>query len=349
LRVFRILVATGMVAAVMVLRAAAADVSGAGATFPYPIYAKWAEAYQKETGTPVAYRPIGSAEGIRQVQDKAVTFAATDMPLPAADLATGGLLQFPMLTAGVVAVVNLEGIKPGDLVLDGATLARIFLGEIRSWNDAAIRKLNPNTKLPSQAINAVHRSDGSGTTFLFTDYLSKLSPIWRSRVGSATAIEWPVGVGAAGNDGVASAVARTKGSLGYVEYAYARQHKLTYTKLVNRDGKTVAPSLASFAAAASNADWEATPGFGVVLTNEPGATSWPMAGATFILVHRQPNDPAAAAAALKFFDWAYAKGGKMAEELDYVPMPAAVVSAVQRLWAAQIKDSAGKPVFTATK
>jgi phosphate transport system substrate-binding protein len=349
LRAFRTLAATGMVAAAMVLRAVAADVSGAGATFPYPIYAKWAEAYKKETGAVVEYRPIGSGEGIRQVQDKAVTFAATDMPLPAADLERGGFVQFPMLTAGVVPVVNIDGVKPGDLVLDGATLARIFLGEIRSWNDPAVRKLNPNTKLPSQAISAVHRSDGSGTTFLFTDYLSKLSPLWRSRVGSTTAVEWPVGAGAAGNDAVANAVARTKGGIGYVEYAYARQHKLTTTKLVNRDGKTVAPSLASFAAAASNANWESTPGFGVVLTNEPGATSWPITGATFILLHRQPNDPALAAAALKFFDWAYGKGGKLAEELDYVPMPAAVVAAVQRLWAAQIKDAAGKPVYTAPK
>src|SRR5262245_15145367 len=349
LRVFLSFAAASVAAGVMVAPAAAADISGAGATFPYPIYAKWAEASRKETGIGVSYQPIGSGDGIRRIQAKEVTFAATDMPLPAADLEAGGLLQFPMLTAGVVAVVNIEGVKPGDLVLDGATLASIFLGEVKAWNDSAIRKLNPNAKLPSQAIGVVYRSDGSGTTFLFTDYLAKMSPIWRSRVGSTTAVEWPIGTGAAGNEGVASRVAGTKGSIGYVEYAYARQNKLTYSNLLNREGKTVAPSLASFAAAANNANWEGTPGFGVILTNEPGAATWPVTGATFILMPKQPNDAAAAAAALKFFDWAYAKGGKMAEELDYVPMPGSVVAAVRRLWAAQIKDASGKPLFVPPK
>jgi phosphate transport system substrate-binding protein len=349
LRAFRSLAAAGVAAAAMIAPAAAADVSGAGATFPYPIYAQWAEAYKKETRNGVSYRPIGSADGIRQVQSREVTFAATDMPLPAGDLESAALVQFPMLTAGIVAVVNIDGVNPGDLVLDGATLARIFLGEVRAWNDPAIRKLNPNAKLPSQAIGVVYRSDGSGTTFLFTDYLGKMSPLWRSRVGSTTAVEWPIGAGAAGNEGVASSVARMKGSIGYVEYAYARQNGLTYSKLVNRDGKTVSPSLASFAAAANNANWEGAPGFGVVLTNEPGAATWPIAGATFILMPKQPNDVAAAGAALKFFDWAYAKGGKMAEELDYVPMPANVVAAVHRLWAAQIKDPTGKPIYTPPK
>jgi phosphate transport system substrate-binding protein len=324
---------------------AAADISGAGATFPYPIYAKWAETYSKETGIAVNYQPIGSSDGIGQVRSKVVTFAATDMPLGIGELDTGDLVQFPTLTAGVVAVVNIDGVRPGDLTLDGATLARIFLGEVKAWNDPAIRKLNPNAKLPSQAIGVVYRSDGSGTTFLFTDYLSKMNPLWRSKVGSSTAVEWPLGVGAAGNDGVASSVARMKGSIGYVEYAYARQNKLTYTKLVNRDGKTVSPGIASFAAAASNANWERTPGFGVILTDEAGAATWPIAGATFILMHKQPNDPAAAGQALKFFDWAYAEGGKMAEELDYVPMPGSVVAAVRRLWAAQIKDPIGKPIY----
>jgi phosphate transport system substrate-binding protein len=349
LRFFGTLAATGMAAAVMIAPAAAADISGAGATFPYPIYAKWAEASRKETGVGVSYQPIGSADGIRQVQSREVTFAATDMPLPAGDLESAALVQFPMLTAGVVAVVNIDGVKPGDLVLDGATLARIFLGEVRAWNDPAIRKLNPNVKLPSQAISVVYRSDGSGTTFLFTDYLGKISPMWRSRVGSTTAVEWPIGAGAAGNEGVASRVAGTKGSIGYVEYAYARQNRLTYSKLVNRDGKTVAPSLASFAAAANNANWEGAPGFGVLLTNESGAATWPVTGATFILMPKQPNDVAAAAAALRFFDWAYAKGGKMAEELDYVPMPAGVVAAVHRLWASQIKDPTGKAIYTPPK
>ncbi|HEY6993143.1 MAG TPA: phosphate ABC transporter substrate-binding protein PstS [Xanthobacteraceae bacterium] len=349
MRVFRTFAAAGAVAAAMITSAAAADISGAGATFPYPIYAKWAEVYRKETGIAVNYQPIGSGDGIGQVQSKVVTFAATDMPLGAGELETGGLVQFPMLTAGVVAVVNIEGVKPGDLTLDGATLAGILLGEVRSWNDPAIRKLNPSVKLPSQPIAVVYRFDGSGTTFLFTDYLAKVSPVWRSKVGSSTAVEWPLGAGAAGNDGVASSVARTKGSIGYVEYAYARQNKLTYAKLVNRDGKTIAPSVASFAAAASSANWERTPGFGVILTNEPGAATWPIAGATFILMHKQPNDVAAAGAALRFFDWAYATGGKMAEELDYVPMPGSVVAAVHRLWAAQIKDASGKPIYTPSK
>lgn len=348
MRVLRTLTAAGLVAAVMIAPAAA-DISGAGATFPYPIYAKWAEAFSKATGIAVNYQPIGSSDGIGQVRSKVVTFGATDMPLDVGELDAGGLVQFPMLTAGVVPVVNIDDVNPGNLTLDGATLARIFLGEVRTWNDPAIRKLNPNAKLPSQAIGVVYRSDGSGTTFLFTDYLSKVSPVWKSKVGSSTAVEWPLGVGAAGNDGVASSVARRRGLIGYVEYAYARQNRLTFTRLVNRDGKTIAPSITSFAAAASNASWERTHGFGVILTNEAGAATWPIAGATFILMHKQPNDPAAAAQALKFFDWAYANGGKMAEELDYVPMPDAVVAAVRRLWAAQIKDATGKPIYVPSR
>jgi len=343
------LVAAGVVAAAATAPAMAADISGAGSTFAYPIYSKWAEAYKKETGIGVNYQSIGSGDGISQIQNKEVTFAGSDMPLSVVDLDTDGLLQFPMLTAGVVPVVNLDGIKPGDLVLDGSTLARIFLGEIKSWNDAAIRKLNPSAKLPSQAIAVVHRSDGSGTTFVFTDYLGKVSRNWRSKVGSTTAVEWPIGIGARGNEGAAGSVAGIKGAIGYVEYAYAKQNKLTYARLMNKGGKAVAPTIESFGAAAANANWAGTPGFGVIITNEPGAASWPIAGATFILVHKQPSDPAAAAAALKFFNWAYAKGGKMAEELDYVPMPGNVVSAVQRLWAAQVKDASGKPLFVLPK
>jgi phosphate transport system substrate-binding protein len=248
-----------------------------------------------------------------------------------------------------VPVVNVDGIRPGDLVLDGPTLAKIFLGEIKSWNDPALRKLNPGVKLPSQAIRVVYRSDGSGTTFVFTDYLGKVSADWRSKVGSTTAVEWPVGVGARGNEGAAGSVARIKGAIGYVEYAYAKQNKLTYARLMNKGGKAVAPTIESFNAAAANANWEETPGFGVILTNEPGSASWPIAGATFILMHKQPGDPAAVGAALKFFNWAYAKGGQTAQELDYVPMPPSVVSAVQRLWAAQIKDASGKPLFVLPK
>src|SRR5215471_2067926 len=254
----------------------AADISGAGSTFAYPIYSKWAEAYQKETGIGVNYQAIGSSDGIRRIQNKEVTFAASDMPLSVADLETDALLQFPTLTAGVVPVVNVDGIRPGDLVLDGPTLAKIFLGEIKSWNDRALRKLNPSVKLPAQAIRVVYRSDGSGTTFVFTDYLGKVSADWRSKVGSTTAVEWPVGVGARGNEGVAGSVARIKGAVGYVEYAYAKQNKLTYTRLMNKGRKAVAPTIESFSDTASNANWEGTPGFGVILTNEAGAASWPI-------------------------------------------------------------------------
>jgi phosphate transport system substrate-binding protein len=249
---------------------------------------------------------------------------------------------------GVVPVVNIEGIKSGDIVIDGPTLARIFMTEIKTWNDPAIQKLNPGAKLPAQPIVVVHRSDGSGTTFLFTDYLSKVSASWKDKVGANTAVEWPGGLGAKGNEGVANNVAQTKGSIGYVEYAYAKQNKMNYAKMINKDGKTVEPTAESFMAAAAAADWEGTPGFGVVLTNEAGANAWPLAGATFILIHKQPKDTAAATDALKFFAWAYSKGDQQALDLDYVPMPDKVVNAVQKVWAAQIKDTGGKPLFTAS-
>jgi len=340
-------IAAAAIAAAAMTPAICAEISGAGATFPFPIYAKWAEAYRKETGTTVTYRPVGSSEGIRQIQDKEVTFGASDMPLNAADLERDELVQFPTVVGGIVAVVNVEGIKSGELALDGPTLARIFLGEIRTWNHAALRKLNPGTKLPSQPIVVVRRSDGSGTTFVFTDYLAKMSQEWRSRIGSITSVEWPVGIGARGNEGVVGAVARTKGAIGYVEYAYAKQNRLAYTTLTNKAGKAVAPTIASFAAAAGNANWDAAPGFGVILTNESGAETWPVTSATFVLMRKQPSDPAAASAALKFFDWVYANGGNMAEELDYVPMPAGVAGAVRKLWATQIKDASGAPVYAA--
>ena len=328
--------------------ALAAEISGAGATFPYPIYAKWADAYKKETGTGLNYQSIGSGGGIKQIQAKTVVFGATDMPLKPAQLDKDGLVQFPTVLGGVVPAINVDGINPGELVLDGTTLARIFLGEVKTWDDAAIKKLNPSAKLPPQAIVVVHRSDGSGTTFLFTDYLSKTSADWKSKVGANTAVEWPGGIGAKGNEGVANNVGQTKGSIGYIEYAYAKQNKMNVAKMVNKDGKTVAPTAEAFMAAAANADWEGTPGFGEILTNEPGANSWPIAGATFILIHRQPQDPVAAAEALKFFAWAYEKGDKMAQELDYVPMPDKVVSAIKKVWATQIKDAGGKALYAAT-
>ena len=339
------IMAASFIAVTSLTSATAADISGAGATFPYPIYAKWADAYKKETGVGLNYQSIGSGGGIKQIQAKTVTFGASDMPLKGADLEKNGLVQFPTVMGGVVAVINVEGIKPGELTLDGPVLARIFLGEVKSWNDPSIQKLNPGLKLPSRAIAVVHRSDGSGTTFVFTDYLGKVSPEWNSKVGANTAVEWPVGIGAKGNEGVSNNVAQTKGSIGYVEFAFAKQNKLNHTKLMNKDGKAVAPTMESFTAAAANANWEGTPGFGVILTNEVGADSWPITSATFILIHKQPKDPAAAAETLKFFDWAYAKGGKMATDLDYVPMPANVVGAIHKGWSTQIKDANGKPVY----
>ncbi|MBV9533296.1 MAG: phosphate ABC transporter substrate-binding protein PstS [Bradyrhizobium sp.] len=333
-------------AAAVAAPALAMDISGAGATFPYPIYAKWADAYKKETGIGLNYQSIGSGGGIKQIQSKTVTFGASDMPLKPAELAKHGLVQFPTVVGGAVPVVNLEGIKSGDLRMDGATLAKIFLGDITKWDDPAIAKLNPSAKLPSQAIVVVHRSDGSGTTFIWTDYLSKVSPDWESKVGSSTSVDWPVGIGAKGNEGVANNVANTKGAIGYVEFAYAKQNNMTSVHMINKDGKTVAPSAAAFQAAAANADWEKSDHFYVILTNQPGADTWPIAGATFILIHTQPQDPAAAAEALKFFAWAYEHGGKMAEELDYVPMPPNVVASIKKMWSQQIKGPDGKPLFT---
>jgi phosphate transport system substrate-binding protein len=348
MRRLKTLVAAGFIAAVATLPAVAADISGAGATFPYPVYAKWADAYKKQTNVGLNYQSIGSGGGIKQILAKTVTFGATDMPLKAPQLDKDGLVQFPTVLGGVVPVINVEGIKPGELTLDGPTLAKIFMGQVKSWDDPEIAKLNPGVKLPKQAVVVVHRSDGSGTTFLFTEYLSKVSPDWKAKVGANTAVEWPVGIGAKGNEGVANNVAQTKGSIGYVEFAYAKQNKLTNTKLINRDGKVVAPTADTFMAAAANADWEKTPGFGVILTNEAGPQSWPLAGATFILMHKVAQDANATREALKFFDWAYAKGNQMAQELDYVPMPANVIAAIKRTWAAQIKDKDGKPVYAVT-
>jgi phosphate transport system substrate-binding protein len=344
LKLFRTLAAAGFVAAAAT-PAFAIDISGAGATFPYPIYAKWADAYKKETNVGLNYQSIGSGGGIKQIKAKTVTFGASDAPLPGKELDDTGLVQFPMVMGGIVPVINIEGIKSGDIVLDGPTLAKIFLGEIKIWTDPAIIKLNPTAKLPAQAIAVVHRSDGSGTTYNFAYYLAEVSADWKSKVGANTSVEWPVGIGAKGNEGVANNVAQTKGSIGYVEYAYAKQNKLTYTKMVNKDGKTVEPTSSTFQAAAANANWNSAPGYGVILANQPGAESWPMTAATWILMYKKPQDPVAAGEALKFFAWSYDKGGKMAEDLDYIPMPKAVVDSVKKTWAADVKDSSGKPIF----
>jgi len=345
MKLVRILAAAGALAAVSTLTAAAADISGAGATFPYPIYAKWADAYKKASNVGLNYQSIGSGGGIKQIEANTVTFGASDMPLKAEELTKKGLVQFPTVMGGVVPVVNIDGIKSGDLVIDGPTLAKIYLGEIKKWDDAAIKKLNPNAKLPSQAIAVVHRSDGSGTTFIFTNYLIKVSKDWNDKVGNNTSVEWPVGIGAKGNEGVANNIGQAKGSIGYVETAYAKQNNLTTIKMVNKGGKTVAATPEAIQAAAANADWAGTPGFYVLLTDQPGDASWPIAGATFILFHKQVQDANAAHEALKFFDWAYANGSKMAQDLDYVPMPAPVVAAIKKLWASDIKDTSGKPIY----
>jgi phosphate transport system substrate-binding protein len=329
--------------------ASAADISGAGATFPYPLYAKWADTYKRETGIGLNYQSIGSGGGIKQIQQKTVTFGASDMPLEPKQLNASGLVQFPTVVGGDVPVVNLDGVKAGDLTLDGPTLANIFLGKITKWDDPAIQKLNPKVKLPSNAVAVVHRSDGSGTTFIFTNYLSKVSPDWSDNVGASTSVQWPVGIGAKGNEGVANNVIQTKGAIGYVEYAYAKENNMTSVNMINKDGTAVAPDAAAFQAAAAHADWEKADSYYVILTDQPGPTTWPIAGATFILMYKQPGNADDAASALKFFDWAYSQGGKMAEDLDYVPLPNTVVDSIRAMWGAQIKTPDGKPVYTAAK
>ena len=336
MNLMKTIVAAGLVAAST--SAYAADITGAGSTFIYPVLSKWADAYKKETGSGVNYQSIGSGAGIKQVQAKTVTFGATDAPLKSDQLEKDGLAQWPMIMGGIVPVVNVEGVKPGDMVLDGQTLADIFQGKIAKWDDAAIKKLNPDVKLPSEAISVVHRADASGTTFNFTDYLAKVSADWKSKVGSGTAVEWPAGVGAKGNEGVSGNVGQTKNSIGYVEYAYAKQNKLTYTKLINKAGKTVDATMEAFQAAASNADWASAPGYYLILTDQPGDKSWPIVATTFILMHKDATDKAASQEALKFFKNSFDKGGKMAEELDYIPMPDSVVKQVEKTWASDIKS-----------
>ena len=315
----------------------ATDISGAGATFPYPIYSKWADAYKRETGIGLNYQSIGSGGGIKQIKAKTVTFGASDMPLEAKDLGEAGLVQFPMIIGGVVPVVNVKGLQGGQMVLDGPTVAAIYLGEITKWNDARIKKLNPALTLPATAIAPIYRSDGSGTNFLFSSYLSAAYPKFKESIGANTSVQWPIGIGAKGNEGVASMTAQTDGAIGYVEYAYAKQNKMAYTDLINSAGKKVAPDAETFQAAAANADWAHAPGYHLILTSQPGEKSWPITGASFILMYASPPDPAAAGAALKFFDWAYRNGGKMAADLDYVPLPASLISQVRATWKSQIK------------
>jgi len=347
MRKFTLALATTMAAATLTLAATAhaIDITGAGATFPYPIYAKWAEAYNAKTGVKINYQSIGSGGGIKQIQNKTVNFGASDKPLKPEELDKDGLLQFPTVVGGVVPVINIEGISSGKLRLNGEVLANIFLKKITKWNDAAIAAINPGVSLPDAAITVVHRSDGSGTTFVFVNYLSKVSKEWSDKVGADTAVSWPAGVGGKGNEGVASYVQRIKGSIGYVEYAYAKQNGLTYAMMQNREGEFVKPGIASFQAAAKYAEWDKAPGFYEILTNEPGKESWPIAGATFILMHKMQVNPAAAREVLKFFDWGYTQGDKMAESLDYVPMPDTIVKLIQKHWSTNMKGKDGSAVY----
>jgi phosphate transport system substrate-binding protein len=323
----------------------AADMTGAGATFPYPVYAKWAEMYKKATGNGLNYQSVGSGAGIKQIKAKTVDFGASDMPLAAAELNQAGLFQFPAIMGGVVTVVNLDGVAPGQLKLTGALVADIYLGKITKWNAPEIAALNPGVKLPAEDITVVHRADSSGTSFLFTDYLSKTSPDFKARIGAGAAVKWATGVGGKGNDGVAANVQRIKGAIGYVEWAYAKKNKMSHTQLKNRDGAFLQPDDDAFKAAAANADWARTPGFAVVLTDQPGKAAWPITGVSYILVYKQPVDVAKGKEVLKFFDYAFKNGDAAATELDYVPLPDSVTKLVQDAWKANLKDASGKAIW----
>jgi phosphate transport system substrate-binding protein len=341
----RLVSSIGLSAALLSGVAYAGDITGAGATFPYPIYSKWAETYKAQTGIGLNYQSIGSGGGIKQIDANTVDFGASDMPLKPEVLEEKGLTQFPAVMGGVVLVVNINGVEIGKLKLDGKTLANIYLGKITKWNDPAIVAMNKDINLPDEDITVVHRSDGSGTTFIFTNYLSKVSGDWKSAVGEGTAVSWKVGTGGKGNEGVASYVQRIKNSIGYVEYAYALQNKMTYTMLKNREGKFVSPKSDTFKAAAAGARWEKSPGFYEILTDEAGKDSWPIAGATFILMHKKQDKPENGKEVLKFFNWAYANGGNMAESLDYVPMPEKVIKLIHASWKNNIRSEQGKAIW----
>jgi phosphate transport system substrate-binding protein len=339
----RAVLAAGLIT--FAIAAQAADITGAGATFPFPIYSKWAEAYKQKTGNGMNYQSIGSGGGIAQIKAKTVDFGASDMPLKPEELQAAGLTQFPAIVGGVVPVVNLQGIAPGAINFSGAVLADVYLGKIKKWNDKAIADVNAGLKLPDEAITVVRRSDGSGTTFIWTDYLSKVSPEWKEKVGSSTAVSWPEGVGGKGNEGVAAYVQRIKGAIGYVEYAYAKRNKMTHGAVRNKEGEFVQPSDDAFQTAAAHADWKGAPGFYQILTDQPGKKSWPITGASFILLHRKQDKPQNAAEVLKFFDWAMKNGQKMALDLDYVPIPDNVVAVIEESWKRDVKDAAGKAVW----
>ena len=331
--------------ATLATAACAVDITGAGATFPYPIYAKWADAYKKQTEVALNYQSIGSGGGIKQIQAKTVDFGASDMPMKPEELEKNGLVQFPAIVGGNVIVYNLKSVESGKIRLTGTLIADIFLGKVTKWNDPAIAKLNAGVSLPADAISVVHRSDGSGTTFIFANYLSKASAEWKTKVGEGTSVNWPTGVGGKGNEGVASYVQKINGAIGYVEYAFAKQNKLAVAAIQNQAGEFVLPDDLTFKAAAANAQWDKSPGFYEILTNQPGKDSWPMTGASFILMHKAQEKPANAKQVLAFFDWAFRSGGKMAEELDYVPLPDSLVKLVQNEWKTKLKDAGGKTFY----
>ena len=346
MRMSRISLAVLAVSTLTTISAFATDITGAGATFPYPVYAKWAESYKKNTGTGMNYQSIGSGGGIKQITAKTVDFGASDMPLKPEDLEKDGLTQFPTVIGGDVPVINLPGVNPGQMHLTGQVLADIYLGKVKKWNDPEIAKLNAGVKLPDTDITVVHRSDGSGTTFIWVNYLSKMSPEWKTKVGEGTSVNWPTGVGGKGNEGVASYVQRIAGSIGYVEYAYALQNKMNDVAVQNRDGEYVRGNAEAFKLAAGNADWSKAPGFYLILTDQPGKGAWPISGATFILMHKKQDKPENAKEVLKFFNWAYGPDGdKLAESLDYVPLPDNVVKQIETSWKSNIKDSSGKSVY----
>jgi len=324
--------------------AQAADITGAGATFPFPIYAKWAEAYKKETNIGLNYQSIGSGGGIRQIKSKTVDFGASDMPLKGEDLEKDGLLQFPAVMGALVPAYNIQGVAAREIKFTGQVLSEIYQGTIKKWNDPKLVALNSGVKLPDANITVVYRSDGSGTTFVWTDYLSRVSPEWKTKIGANTSVQFPVGVGGKGNEGVSASVKQINNSIGYVEYAYAKQNNLAYGLVQNRDGQYPAPDTDSFQAAAAGADWNEAPGFGIIINNQPGAKAWPITSATFILMHKKAANPEQSAAALKFFDWAYKSGDKLATDLEYVPMPANVKDMIRASWKG-ITDNSNKPVF----
>lgn len=345
MKLLRVIATIGLTAGVVFPAAAADVITGAGSTFVYPLLAQWSTAARQAIGVAVDYRPTGSGSGIHRIVNKTVTFAATDMPLTQGDIQTSHLVQFPLVNGAVVPVFNLPGIAPGALVLNGPTIAKIFLGAIERWDDPAIASLNSHLALPHTAITVVHRSDASGTTFIWTDYLSKVSLDWQEKVGEDLIVDWPAGIGAKGNVGVSTDVARTVGALGYVEYAYAEHSNLSYVRMVNRAGSAVAPTPASFRAAAAGTDWGSVPDFRVVMTNAPGEASWPIAGSTFILMDAVPLDVASASRALRFFDWGYRQGSSVAASLGYVPMPGSAVALIEKLWDRKINTAGGAPVF----